>query len=207
MRHGEIDNRQDVVYLRMDKEMPLTEFGKRQINDQAKKLISKNITAIYHSPLWRTTQTAEIVETQLQTRKVYAESGLLEVKCDPIQGLPRQEFYQLWGTSIYHPELIAQGCESEQQVASRMINTINLIAQKHLDQSIVIISHGDPIALVWNILDGIEPAKKNIGNDLGVQTAIVNYPQKGSITVIQYSDKLHKIDYWPVDTTPFISDF
>src|SRR3989344_5784029 len=119
IRHGDILNPHQVVYLRMDQEILLSDLGMQQVAIQADRLRTCHIQAIYYSPLWRAKHSAQIVESVLNTNCLIAEPKLLEVS-NPRHGMAFKDFDREFQGDLYHPDLIAQGGETLQQVADRM---------------------------------------------------------------------------------------
>ena len=64
-RHGESEANLLGAFFNRDSKHPLTERGRAQAEDLARRLALEKLTAIYSSPLTRARQTAEIVGTEL----------------------------------------------------------------------------------------------------------------------------------------------
>src|SRR3989344_2371594 len=194
LRHGDILNPHQVVYLRMDQEIPLSDLGKQQVAIQAERLRTCHIQAIYYSPLWRTKQSAHILESVLKTNHLIPEPKLLEV-INPQQGTAFHDFDRRYHGDLYHPDLIAQGGETIPQVAERMMSVVQQIAHQNPNQSIVLVSHGDPIKTFWLISDSLAFNKQNLGSER-FPIPGVPYPAKGSVSVFQHTEnQLTRTDY------------
>jgi broad specificity phosphatase PhoE len=196
LRHGDILNPNQVLYLHMDYQIPLSPLGIKQVEAQAQKLKTHSIKTIYHSPLYRTKQSAEIVASILKTKNIEPDHALLEVK-NPLQGIKLTEFDLNWSGNLYHPDLISKGGESIEQIRNRMMSAIVKYSQKWPNQAIILVSHGDPINILWLVAEKRELIKSNLGSDrhpvLGKP-----YAYKGSVTVFTYQkQQLTKKDYWP----------
>jgi len=204
IRHGDILNPKKILYLQMDQEIKLSPLGKKQIATQAQKLItrhpelvsgSQHIPAIYHSPLLRTKTSAEIIEQILQTHNLIPDKRLIDAG-SPAQGMTFTEFKIKYNENLYHPDLLAQGGETIKQIADRMFSALTNFSQQHPNESIIVVSHGDPIRIVQMIAQHIELTKQNMGSDIPPLTEI-NYPLKSSVTVLEINkNKLTQIDYW-----------
>lgn len=195
LRHGEILNPNNVVYLRMDEEIGLSPLGEQQVASQAQRLKDKQIMAIYHSPLWRTKRSGEIVEGVVRTGHLVADPRLIDCY-SPIQGMDMDEYDRRYAGNLYHPKLIAQGGETMKQVKNRMMGLIEELAAKNLNQAVVVVSHGDPIKILWLVADRLELTKENLGGNRHPLPG-VPYPAKGSVTVLEYKEgKLKRKDYW-----------
>ncbi len=195
LRHGDISNPDQILYLRMDKEIKLSPLGESQVTAQSKKLKLHHIKAIYFSPLYRTRQSAYLAEKVLRTQCLIPDDRLLDV-ANPMQGLSLAKFDRQWDGNLYHPDLIAKGGETIAQVANRMKTVVNDLASRYSKQSVLLVSHGDPIKILWLIANHQKLNKKSIGSDR-VPTLGNPYPDKGSVTVFKYQKRLTKVSYWP----------
>lgn len=201
-RHGEILNPNNLVYLRMDQEIKLSETGKKQIVGQSQKLqkthphLFNPSTPIYHSPLLRTTQTAKIISQILNIKTLTPDKRLLDVS-SPAQGMPMSKFTQKYQHNLYHPQLIKQGGETIAQVGQRMQSAFLEYSQKHPHQNAIGVSHGDPIRIIQMIAQHLELNTQNMGSDL-YPVANIEYPQKGSLTIFEIQNqKISMLEYWP----------
>jgi probable phosphomutase (TIGR03848 family) len=103
--------------------------------------------AVYASPLERTTETARPIARHLGLR-VRAERGLLE--CDfgewtgsqlsRLQKLPEWSWVQRWPSGFRFP-----GGESFLEMQARMASAIDRLVRRHQGETIVAVSHADPI--------------------------------------------------------------
>ncbi|HEY7916215.1 MAG TPA: MSMEG_4193 family putative phosphomutase [Acidimicrobiales bacterium] len=103
--------------------------------------------AVYASPLERTTETARPIARRLGLR-VRAERGLLE--CDfgewtgsqlsRLQKLPEWSRVQRWPSGFRFP-----GGESFLEMQARMASAIDRLVRRHQGETIVAVSHADPI--------------------------------------------------------------
>lgn len=196
IRHGQVHNPQDLVYLRLDEEIPLSPAGIRQAHHHANRLQHTNISAIYASPLTRTWQTARILASQLHLQPLQSDDRLLEVYNPFIQGLTMTEYKTKWQSTLYHPQLLAHGAESIDQVWHRMQSALLDYASQHPDGRVIAVSHGDPIKITWLGVAGL-PFTSTQVND-SHPTLPASYPERGSITIISVDNQKMQIsDYWP----------
>ncbi|HEV3282229.1 MAG TPA: histidine phosphatase family protein [Acidimicrobiales bacterium] len=104
-------------------------------------------TAVYASPLERTTETARPIARRLGLR-VRSERGLIE--CDfgswtgsrlgALARKPEWQEVQRWPSGFRFP-----GGESFLQMQARMVSTLTRLARRHPGETIVAVSHADPI--------------------------------------------------------------
>lgn len=103
--------------------------------------------AVYASPLERTTETARAIARRLGLR-VRAESGLIECDFGSWTGArlgvlarkPEWSEVQRWPSGFRFP-----GGESFLEMQARMSATIRRLAGRHRGETIVAVSHADPI--------------------------------------------------------------
>jgi len=108
---------------------------------------SRQPAAVYASPLERTTETARPIARRLGLR-VRAERGLLE--CDfgewtgsqlsRLHQLPEWSRVQRWPSGFRFP-----GGESFLEMQARMASAIDRLVRRHQGETIVAVSHADPI--------------------------------------------------------------
>jgi probable phosphoglycerate mutase len=113
----------------------------------AERLAGDDIAAVYASPLQRTRESAEIVAERLGL-PIGFRDDLIELDFgewtgstfDQIRADPR---WIPWNTRRSLATI--PGGESMREVQRRMVEALLEIADKHPDQSVVVVSHGDVI--------------------------------------------------------------
>jgi probable phosphoglycerate mutase len=152
LRHGEHGLLGRVLAGRMPG-VGLTERGRAEIAAAAERLAEANIAAVYSSPLQRTRESAEIVAERLNLPIVFREDVIeldfgewTGATFDAIRADPR---WQLWSTLRSTASI--PGGESMREVQRRVVEALLELHAAHLEDSIVIVSHGDVIraALVF----------------------------------------------------------
>ena len=152
LRHGEHGLLGRVLAGRMPG-VGMTERGHAEIATQAERLAGDKVTAIYASPLQRTRETAEIVAARLGLPITFRDD-LLELDFgewtgatfDSIRADPR---WQAWSTQRSLATI--PGGESMRAVQQRVVAAIVELNERHLHETVVLVSHGDVIrsALVY----------------------------------------------------------
>ncbi len=146
LRHGEHGLLGRVLAGRMPG-VGLSERGRAEIAAVAERLAGEKIAALYASPLQRTRESAEIVAARLGLEVTFHDD-LIELDFgewtgatfDSIRADPR---WQAWRT---HRSLARiPGGESMRQVQRRMVEALMEIGERHLDETVAIVSHGDVI--------------------------------------------------------------
>lgn len=180
IRHAQVENPNNVNYGRLAG-FGLSEEGKKQAEKLRAIFKSLNISQIYTSPLLRSVQTSEIIAAgKIPTRVI---KKITEVNFGKLEGKPLEETLSLRQDPKNHSKFPK---ESYQKVQKRMVGFIKKCIKKHPGESILLVSHADPIITARfyfenRTLNGIE------------ETETVN----GSATILTFDDKLQciKIEY------------
>jgi probable phosphoglycerate mutase len=146
LRHGEHGLLGRVLAGRMPG-VGMTERGRAEIASQAERLAGEKIAAIYASPLQRTRETAEIVAARLGL-PIEFRDDLIELDFgewtgatfDSIRADPR---WQAWSTRRSLAAI--PGGESMRAVQQRIVAAMIELNERHLHETIVLVSHGDVI--------------------------------------------------------------
>ena len=146
LRHGEHGLLGKVLAGRMPG-VEMTERGRAEIASQAERLARDKIAAIYASPLQRTRESAEIVAARLGL-PIEFRDDLLELDFgewtgatfDSIRADPR---WQAWSTQRSLAS-IPSG-ESMRAVQQRIVAAMLELNERHLHETVVLVSHGDVI--------------------------------------------------------------
>src|SRR5437667_561351 len=149
LRHGEHGLLGKVLAGRMPG-VGMTERGRAEIASQAERLAGEKITAIYASPLQRTRESAEIVSARLGL-PIGFRDDLLELDFgewtgatfDSIRADPR---WQAWSTQRSLASI--PGGESMRAVQQRVVAAVVELNERHLHETVVVVSHGDVIRSV-----------------------------------------------------------
>jgi probable phosphoglycerate mutase len=149
LRHGEHGLLGKVLAGRMPG-VGMTERGRAEIASQAERLAGEKIAAIYASPLQRTRETAEIVSARLGLPIAFRDD-LLELDFgewtgatfDSIRADPR---WQAWSTQRSLAAI--PGGESMRAVQQRVVAALLELNERHLHETVVLVSHGDVIRAV-----------------------------------------------------------
>ncbi len=171
VRHAEVHNPKDIVYGRLPR-FGLNDRGREQAMAAARFLDARPVRAVYTSPLLRARQTAHIL-TQYHSEIVPRTArALIEVRTS-YQGSPNSILKP--GFSFYEP-LKDPSDETMRQVFDRMLRFFSLLVRRHAGESVVAISHADPIAILRVGLEGLALTAANLHSTV--------YPDRGSITQI-----------------------
>lgn len=179
VRHGAVDNPDEIYYGR-DFNLPLSEEGRGQAAAAGMALEKRPIAAIYHSPLLRTTQTANILADLVNPpRGLQPEDALLEVY-SPYDGVLMAELEaREWDLYSGTPPPYEQPGD----ILSRLHRFIRQAAAAHPGKEVIGVTHGDVVAfaLMWGFGRPVIPGEKNNFQQLGLPDA---YPATASITTL-----------------------
>jgi len=142
IRHGAVDNPDNIDYGRLPG-YPLSDEGIECIRYTAERLKQYPIEAIYHSPMLRTEQSAEILTELLQVPR-HVDERIIEL-ASFFEGHPRGKRR----TRVEHFPPIKSGyAETMAEVFERMSEFVKDMAHRHPNGQIVAVSHGAPIRLL-----------------------------------------------------------
>lgn len=160
VRHGETDWNVEGRY-QGQADPPLNAKGLAQAKKVAQELKEVGIDVIYSSPLKRAWQTAEIIARELGV-PLYPEPRLMEIHQGDWQGRLRAEIaakypelFQRWLTDPWR--VTPPGGESLQQVQARVYAAVDEILQRHRGQTVALVTHRIPIALLKVRYQGFDP--------------------------------------------------
>ena len=160
VRHGETDWNVEGRY-QGQADPPLNRRGEEQAHRVAQALQNKGVDVIYSSPLKRAWQTAQII-AEYTHAPVYAEPRLMEINQGEWEGLHVSEI------AARYPDLFRQweedpwrvripGGETLQEVQQRVYEAVDDIVAKHPGQTVVLVRHRTPIALLKVRYQGLNP--------------------------------------------------
>lgn len=144
IRHGEVNNPKRINYG-CQPGWHLSQTGENQITAVGQKIKDKGfkICRIVASPLKRAQQTASILSRALQT-PVTTDERLIEWDTGKWTGRTMQDFYE--NSGYYSPDLVIDGMEPLNDLASRVISAIQDAASSRNEGDIIICSHREPMA-------------------------------------------------------------
>ena len=157
LRHGETPyqlKKEKIIYPWPEPSpILLTENGKKQIKNAAKKLKKKNINLIYSSDISRARQTAEIISEILGINPNF-EPLLREINLGVYRGKPKTEYERDFRELKKQFFQAPPKGESVKQCQERVTRFIKQLERKHRNKNILIISHGLPLLLLEGTLKG-----------------------------------------------------
>ncbi len=169
LRHGEAAHS---VEGRINSQLPgtsLTARGKEAITSLTTDLQEQGITKIVSSPYARTKETAEIIGQALGLA-VDSDDRLVEMDFAAFHNQP----VQAWRASVPKTadrwERGAPGGETWRQVRRRMLEAIGELNSRYAGETILVVSHGDPLYVLYLTLAGK-------GETVGLESSDLPYPK------------------------------
>lgn len=143
-------------------DVELTEEGRRQARELAKRLSQQPIAAVYSSPLVRARDTAEII-AEPHDLIVQQIANLRELSHGRWEGLSREEVierypeeYDAWNEDAF--SFAPLGGETGLELLSRALPTLLQLVDVHRDDSeIIVVSHKATIRFLVSSLLGFDP--------------------------------------------------
>lgn len=165
VRHGEAEHNVLGVGSSLPEitERHLTERGKNQIRSVAESLKGKSIAAIVSSPLVRTRETAAIISEVIGV-PVDIDDRLHETTL----GIFNEKSIRLFFDKYPNPEMRISpdredGVEGFIDMRGRLERFLDDLKWHHAGESVVIVSHGDPLEQLHGILAHESPGIASIG--------------------------------------------
>ncbi|WP_231489561.1 histidine phosphatase family protein [Billgrantia saliphila] len=110
-------------------------------------------TRILHSDFLRTTETAERVAAHFGL-EAQPEPRLREREFGEFEGASDRHYRDVWALDAHDPEHREYGVESVASVAARMQGVIASLESALRDETILLVSHGDPLQILLTALEG-----------------------------------------------------
>ena len=145
IRHGQTDwNTIGKIQGHID--IPLNDKGIEQAQSVASFLKKRNMSfdALYSSDLQRAQQTAAPI-SEAFSLNIITKPHLRERHVGVLQGLTKPQVYEQYGKHWEDVVDTAPGGETKTEFLKRFINQISLIAKNHINESVVIVTHGHAI--------------------------------------------------------------
>lgn len=199
VRHGTVENPEKVVYERLPG-YHLSEFGRRQVEATALWMVTQptivHAAALYSSPLDRTMDTAEIVQEAINRARRAEGLTPLEIRTDD-RLLEAKNRYR--GQRINHGEaawyrhgnlfrfldLKTPGWgEPYTQIAKRMTSFSYEVADRHVGQAVIVVSHESPIWTLRHVLT-TGRASSNV---------LTRHTAPASVTALGIESGTHRLD-------------
>ena len=162
-RHGETDWNSERRW-QGHADRPLNEVGRAQAHELAEAVVDRGISAIYASDLLRARQTADIAGSRLEL-DVLADRELREVDVGEWSGLSIDEAetrfpagFRRWQQGLHG----WQEGESYEEMGQRVIRAVLAIAERHPDETVLVVTHGGSIRACRAAVAGVDYATSRL---------------------------------------------
>jgi len=156
LRHGQTiyqkENRKINYDALENPVISLTDEGKQMVSDSAEKLEGKNINLIFSSPYLRTKQTAEIAAKIIGVEKINYDERLIDINLGKFMGRSMDESFEFYMAGNKKFDNRPEGGESWNDILQRVKNFLEDVEKKYKNETILIVSHADPIWLMAGCL-------------------------------------------------------
>jgi probable phosphoglycerate mutase len=182
VRHGQTDWNL-AKRIQGSSDIPLNQTGREQAEATGIAMSGGSYDAIYASPLSRATETATIIAGHTGLDAPLPVPAVAERRYGEAEGLTGAEILTRWPEGTPVP-----GRETREAVVERALPALVELAEKHPDESIIVVSHGGVIsALVRHVTSHALP---------GPGEVIPN----GSVHEFVYDDGRLSLDRFNVST-------
>ena len=158
-RHGETDWNRDHRWQGYTGP-PLNETGRRQAAALASHV--SGISAVYSSDTERAYETAVIL-AEPHGMEVHTDARLREVNFGLWEGLTRAQINERFGGAFSRwlsgESSTPDGGESDEAMAERVLAALRVIADRHPDECVLVVTSGGPIRAVEARLQGLTQAE------------------------------------------------
>lgn len=180
VRHGHVHNPKAILYGRLPR-FPLSETGKNEAKLSGEKLKGSGIKHLYSSPMLRAKQTSLIIGKLLGIKPKYSKH-LIELDLI-FQGMPASEYKMKIQPYLFEDKYIKKGQESIEEVHKRMNIFFQKLLRKHKGETVMVVSHGDPISIF---------VAKTMGLEFTWEYKKANYLRTGQFYKLEYKDGMYK---------------
>ncbi len=156
-RHGESElNTKGILNCTVGVKNGLTGIGEIQVLKSAETLKKDGIDFIYHSPLERTTATAELIARELNIPKerMFCDDRILEMQFGEFEGKQIDEYHRFFGSGENRLTMSPKGGETWSDVKRRVGEFLYEVNRKHNNARILIVSHNGPLQMMQAVARG-----------------------------------------------------
>jgi probable phosphoglycerate mutase len=140
VRHGQTDwNFERRIQGATD--VPLNETGREQAHETGRVLAERRWDGIVASPLSRARETAEIIAACVGLDEVELVDALVERSYGEVEGLNSAEIAERFPD----PRAPVPGREKRSEVVARVLPALEMLADEHPGESLIVVSHGGVI--------------------------------------------------------------
>lgn len=206
IRHGETDwNRELRFQGHID--VPLNDMGHEQARRLGLRMARESVQHLVCSDSMRAQQTAAPAAQQLEL-EIVTTVTLREQNFGVVEGMRADEIQSLhpraWEDWLQFREdhAMPEG-ESARQFHARIMDALGTIAAEHLGQTVLVVTHGGVLDMVWRTARGLGlngPRQSEIPNAGFNRIRLADATAPDRIEIVDWADTRHLADLPPQPT-------
>lgn len=206
IRHGETDWNRELRF-QGHADVPLNDMGHEQARRLGLRVAGEQVQHLISSDLMRAQQTAAPAARHLE-REIVTSAALREQYFGIVEGMRSDEIQSLhpraWEDWLQFREdhAMPEG-ESPRQFHARIMEALGRIASAHEGQSLMIVTHGGVLDMVWRTARGLGlngPRQSLIPNAGFNRIRIADASAPERIEIVEWADTRH-LDDLPAQPT------
>lgn len=183
-RHGLVDNPSGLIYAR-HVDIPLSQEGHKQMLQVGKTIKARGFKPrkIYSSTLTRAIQSSKEIAKSFPGIEIIPIADLQDAYAPNLIKKTIAWLHEMesQGIDLYeHPDYVSD-MESKQGIARRMKKVLDKIINDNQGETVIVLSHGDPIAF---LKASMKKGEKTIPSTSHLKKHGI-YPQKGDVWCIK----------------------
>jgi len=190
MRHGESESNVRKISSSDPKDqIHLTQKGIEQIRESVKLFKDIDFDYIFVSPFLRTLETLDVIKSEIKLLcPTIVDDRIMEYNAGEFSGRPLEELNKLFKNKIDEFTVKPKDGECVNDVKKRVAEFLYESESKYQNKKILIISHGDPVWMMYAI-------SKNITNEDLLKLGKEIYPKNAEILKIDFTPIPHNADF------------
>ncbi len=155
MRHGQTNyNVKDICSYKITKKVHLTKLGKEQVEKIAEKLKKEDLVVIFVSQLWRTRESAEIIN-KYHNVKIIEDKRINDRKTG-FDERPHSEYLKAIEKDKFNIKL--KGGESFQEEKARVFSFLYDLKKMKYER-VLVVTHEEPIKIINGYFNNLSDGK------------------------------------------------
>ncbi len=185
LRHGEtVENSMGIIQGHLPGK--LNEAGIKQAYEAGKILNTEKIDVIYSSDLRRTVETTTEVQKFFENVPVFYTKELREIDMGVNQGKSKNELK--WKVDFDGNYTPPENGESAEQLYGRVDKFLDFLLEKHIDETVLCVSHNATIKAFLAIFKGVQKTKLfSIENIHNTSISIICLKNKNDFEIILFN--------------------
>ena len=161
LRHAQAENNTKRILAGRIEGVPLTKAGIEQAERIAKYLKPLDISAIYSSPIERSSHTAEIVAKN-NSLDYELDDRITEIDMGRFTRMNYDDMFAKYGNiflKFYEndPVIAEHEVETFLEVQRRILDMVTHVVKKHKNENVILVTHMDPIKSMLSTVMDLKP--------------------------------------------------